>query len=169
MPDTICKKGTARDIIVYLLGQEPSKMYQLEEVKEKRSLSANGYYWALVEKIAKAMTLPKEKVHEQMLRDYGVWEYDSDGSPKWIVLPKNKPKPESVYLYDTGADVVVKGNKSGEEVGRAYIIIKGSHLYNSKEMSNLLKGVVQEAQNLEIETRTPQEIELMIQQMKEKE
>ena len=34
----------------------------------------------------------------------------------------------------------------------------GTHLYNTKEMSQFIDGVVQEAQNLDIETKTPNEI-----------
>ena len=38
----------------------------------------------------------------------------------------------------------------------------GTHLYNTKEMSTFINGVIQEAQQLGIETKTPQEIaELM--------
>ena len=70
--------------------------------------------------------------------------------------------------YDTGADVSVKGANSGEEIGHAYIVIKGSHNYTADEMKRLIDGVIQEAQSLEIETRTPQEIEMMIQQMRDK-
>jgi len=168
MPDTTFK-GTARDVIVYLLGQEPSKMYRLEEVKEKRSLSANSYYQVLVDKIAEKMNLPRDEAHRRMLNDYGTWEYNADGSPKWAIFPDNEPLPNDGYYYDTKAKVSVKGTKSGEEMGHAYIVIRGSHTYDPVEMKRLIDGTVQEAQSLDIETRTPQEIELMIQQMKEKE
>lgn len=48
-------------------------------------------------------------------------------------------------------------------------MIKGSHNYNSVEMKHLIDGAVMEAQQLGIETRTPAEIEQMIQQMKDRE
>ena len=100
-----------------------------------------------------------------MLIDYGTWDYLEDGSPKWVIFPKNKPLPSDGYYFDTKADVTVKGANSGEEQGHAYIVIRGSHTYNSKEMSQLINGVVQEAQNLDIETMTPTEIEQMIREM----
>ena len=40
-----------------------------------------------------------------------------------------------------------------------YIVFKQTHLMDSKEMSRLIEGTVQEAQNLGIETLTPDELE----------
>ena len=144
-------------------------MFEVKPYREKRSLSANAYYQVLVDKIADKMNLPRDEVHRRMLNDYGTWEYNADGSPKWVILPDNEPLPNDGYYFDTKAKVSVKGTKSGEEMGHAYIVIRGSHTYNSVEMKRLIDGIVQEAQNLEIETRTPAEIEQMIQQMKERE
>lgn len=39
--------------------------------------------------------------------------------------------------------------------------MRGSHTYDTKEMSELIKGTVQEAKALGIETATPQEIKEM--------
>lgn len=143
-------------------------LFEIKPWKEKRSLDANSYYWVLVSKIAEVMGKSKEEIHRQMLTDYGTWDYMDDGSPKWVILPKNKPLPSDGYYFDTKADVTVKGANSGEEQGHAYIVIRGSHTYNSKEMSHLINGVVQEAQNLDIETMTPAEINEMIRLMEQK-
>ena len=40
-----------------------------------------------------------------------------------------------------------------------YKVYKGTSEYNTKEMSIFLDGVIQEAQQLDIETKTPNEIE----------
>lgn len=158
-------KGTPLVLISWLTAQQPDKVFEVAEHREKRSKDANSYYWVLVSKIADAVGKPKEEVHKQMLIDYGTWDYLEDGSPKWVILPKSKPLPTDGYYFDTKADVTVKGANSGEEQGHAYIVIRGSHTYNSKEMSQLINGVVQEAQNLDIETLTPAEVEQMIKEM----
>lgn len=160
--------GNKEQLIVYLLEQPKDKVFDLSEHREKRSLSANSYYQVLCDKISEAMKLPREEVHKQLLNDYGTWDYLEDGSPKWVILPKNKPLPPDGYYFDTKADVTVKGANSGEEQGHAYIVIRGSHTYNSKEMARLIDGAVQEAQNLGIETRTPAEIDEMIRLMEQK-
>ena len=154
-------RGRPSDLVAWLFEQPKDKVFEVKEYHEKRSLNANSYYWVLVDQIAKKMNLPPENVHRQLMTDYGTWLYDDNGSPIWVIFPDNKPLPKDGYYFDTKAQVAVKGQNSGEEKGRAYIVIKGSHEYNSKEMYDLIQGAVQEAKQLDIETKTPQEIEEM--------
>lgn len=161
--------GSVLDCIAFLSKQRDGEFeVTTYKPKVKRSLNANSYYWVLVDQIAEKMCLPRDEVHRQMLTDYGTWEKNEDGSNKWVIFPKNEPLPSEGYFYDTGADVSVKGANTGEEMGHAYIVIKGSHEYSPQEMKRLLDGTIQEARQLDIETRTPQEIESMIRQMGEK-
>lgn len=159
-------RGRPSDLVAWLFEQPKDKVFEVSEYREKRSLSANSYYWVLVGQIAEKMNLPREAVHRQLMTDYGAWEKNDDGSPKWVILAENKPLPKDGYYFDTKAKVSIKGQNSGEEIGRAYIIIKGSHEYDSKEMYDLIQGAVQEAKQLDIETRTPAEIQEMIELMK---
>lgn len=159
-------RGRPSDLVAWLFEQPKDKIFEVSEYREKRSLSANSYYWVLVGQIAEKMNLPRETVHRQLMTDYGTWLYDDNGSPIWVIFPENKPLPKDGYYFDTKAQVAVKGAKSGEEKGRAYIVIKGSHEYDSKEMYDLIQGAVQEAKQLDIETRTPAEIQEMIELMK---
>lgn len=152
--------GTVLACISWLSSKKDGE-YEIKPFRQKRSKDANAYYWALIGKIAEVMNQPKEDIHRQMLIDYGTWEYNSDGTPKWSILPENEPLPTDGYYFDTKTKVTVKGQNSGEEIGHVYIVIRGSHTYDSKEMSNLINGAVQEAQNLDIETMTPAEIEEM--------
>ena len=41
---------------------------------------------------------------------------------------------------------------------RTYILMRGSHQYNSKEMSVLIDGLVSECKEHNIETLTPEEL-----------
>ena len=50
--------GTIEQIIQYLFNQDKTKKYEVNEYKEKRSLSANAYCWVLCDKIAKKLTVP---------------------------------------------------------------------------------------------------------------
>ena len=40
--------------------------------------------------------------------------------------------------------------------------MRGSHTYDSREMSELIKGTIQEAEDLGIETLTPRELEQIL-------
>ena len=144
------KIGTPLELIAWLTAQ-PEKRYEIKEYHEKRSLSANAYAWALIGKIADVMRKSKEEVYLQMLKDYGQSE---------IISVKAYIKISGYFKYY-------------EEEGRGYVngrefihykIYKGSSEMDSKEMSILIDGIIQEAQNLGIETIPPSEKERLIQE-----
>ena len=45
---------------------------------------------------------------------------------------------------------------------RVYVVMRGSHTYDTKEMSRLIDGTVQEAKEHGIETLPPDELERMM-------
>jgi hypothetical protein len=143
--------GTPLELIAWLTTR-PEKVYEITEYHEKRSLSANAYAWVLINKIADVLRKSKEEVYFQMLKDYGQSEFVS-------VLSEIDVSGYFKYYEEYG-----KGHVEGREFTH-YKVYKGSSEFDSKEMSILIDGIVQEAKNLGIETRTPQEINQMIQQM----
>lgn len=144
--------GTPLELIAWLTAQ-PEKVYEITEYHEKRSLSANAYAWVLINKIADVLRKSKEEVYFQMLKDYGQSEFVS-------VLSEIDVSGYFKYYEEYG-----KGHVEGREFTH-YKVYKGSSEFDSREMSILIDGIVQEAKALDIETRTPQEINQMIQQMK---
>ncbi len=163
--------GTVLQCIAFLSNQKDGD-FEVKRYFPKRSKAANAYYWALVEQITEVRqkddpNVTKGETHRTLLNDYGSWEKNEDGSAKWVIFPKDKPLPIDGYYWDAKTEVTVKGQNSGEEIGRLYMVVKGSHNYDSKEMKALIDGTVQEAKNLGIETRTPAEIEQMIAEMGE--
>lgn len=131
-------------------------MWEIKEYHEKRSLTANAYAWALIGKIADELRKSKEDVYFQMLKDYGQSEFVS-------VLSDIDVKGYFKYYEEYGT-----GHIQGREFTH-YKVYKGSSEYDSKEMAILIDGIIQEAKQLGIDTITPAERELMIQQMREKE
>ena len=148
--------GDSLKLIGWLSQQNPSAMWEIKEYHEKRSLSANNYAWTLIGKIADELRKSKEDVYFQMLKDYGQSEFVS-------VLSDIDVKGYFKYYEEYGT-----GHVQGREFTH-YKVYKGSSEYDSKEMAILIDGIIQEAKQLGIDTITPAERELMIQQMKEKE
>ena len=142
------KTGTPLELIAWLTTQ-PDKVYEIKEHHEKRSLSANAYAWALIGKIADAMRKSKEEVYLTCLKDYGQSEVVS-------VLASINVKGYFKYFEEWGRGFV------GEKEFIHYKVYKGSSEYDSKEMAILIDGIIQEAQNLGIETITPMEKERLI-------
>ena len=89
--------------------------------------------------------LSKEEVYLQMLKDYGQSEIISMLS---IINPKGYLK----YYEKIG-----KGQVNDKEFTH-YKVYKGSSEYDSREMSILIDGVIQEATQLHIPTLTPKQI-----------
>ena len=125
--------------------------------REKRSLDANSYLWVLCTKIAEAMQTTKEEVYELMIHDYPCYDTLDDGSYITITMLSEI----DVSMLD-GHYQRYKTSKDGKFT--SYIKLKGSSEMDSKEMSVLLNGVVQEAKSMGIETVPPDEIERMNEQ-----
>lgn len=143
--------GNRTDIINYLLYKDDKKIFEIKEVKNKRSLNANSYAWLLITKIAGAMNLSKEEVYLMMLKDYG--------QSMLIPVPKNS-KPDGYFKY---YEFNSRRKMNGVEVD-FYKIYKGSSDYDTKEMSVLINGIVEECKNLGIETLEDQRINQLIEE-----
>lgn len=135
----------------------------LKKWRNKRSLTANAYYWVLVSKISDAIHAPQGVVHNWLLRDYGQLEM-VDGSLLTVMVPETPEAMAKVdrsdlyHLKPTGH--MVEG-KDGKQF-RAYFVMKGSSEYDTKEMATLIDGAVQEAKELGLETLPPEEVQKMM-------
>lgn len=135
----------------------------LVKYRQKRSLDANAYYWKLVTEIAEAVKSSKTEVHNQLLSDYGQLEM-ADGSVVSVMLKEeiDWKKVTQLHLRPT---VNVMENSKGT-LFRCYLVVRGSHTYDSREMSVLIKGAAEEARQLGIETLTPDELQRIINETK---
>ena len=137
--------GTPIQIIQWLYDQEKDKKFEIKEKRAKRSLSQNSYAWELITKIGNVLRKSKEEVYLQMLKDYGQSEIVS-------ILSSIDPKCYFKYYEKIGTGIV--NNKEFTH----YKIFKGSSEFDSKEMTILIDGIIQECKQLGIETLTPDEI-----------
>lgn len=137
--------GTPNEIIKWLLNQDKNIKFKIEKNKEKRSLDSNAYYWQLVTKIADVLRANKEDIHFKMLKQYG--------QVSSIMMLSSIDIRGFVKYYEVESKRVVNDKEF-----TVYKVFKGSSEMNTKEMSNLIDGVVYEAKELDIETKTPKEI-----------
>lgn len=140
-----------------LTASAPKKFdVEIKQHRDKRSNDANSYLWVLCHKIAQAVNSTAVETYRQMVRDYGVWvdRYIEKSFLKEVLLAWSaRGIGFFVELVDT------EPTKDSE--GREYVATRfyfGSSGYDTKEMSVLIDGVVTEAQGLEIETKTPDQI-----------
>lgn len=152
--------GNALQVIRWLSSQDQEQEWEIKKYRKRRSLSQNSYYWQLLTKVADVKRLSKTVVHNMMLRDYGQ-PYGVDGRLVAVTIPDTEKAEQQTLAAETfhlkPTSQVKLGTKN--QMFRTYVMIRGSSTYNTKEMSILLDGLIQEAQNLGIETLTPAELE----------
>ena len=120
---------------------------EIKEYKPKRSLDANSYSWVLQDKIAKKLNRRIDDIHREMVLQYGVLE----------VVSVKKEAVGSIIRFCDYYEILGESELNG----KIFTHIKcglGTHLYNTSEMSKFIEGIVNEAQELGIETKTPDEI-----------
>lgn len=131
----------------------------VKQWREKRSLDANGYYWAMLERCAASLGISKPRAHNLMLRRYGAVE-TMDEQPVYLVLPESEEAAEKALeaeTYHIRPTSQVKTGRDGKQY-RTYMLLKGSSDYDSAEMSALINGLVDECKALGIETKSPEEV-----------
>lgn len=137
--------------LIFRLDKDTVYDVKIDKHREKRSLNANAYLWKLVTEIGDILNKSKEEVYLQMLIDYGQSEMVS-------ILSEIDVKGYFKYYKLAGTSLL-----NGKEFNH-YKVYKGSSEYDTKEMSILLNGVVQEAKNLGIKTKEDYELEKLIEE-----
>ena len=141
------------DVIPKLLKLDRDILYDLKITKHrnKRSLDANAYYWLILGQIADAMKIDKEQLHKDYLKHYGVRTQ--------VMLPV---KGNGYFKY-YDLDGIREINNNRFYVHNVY---KPSSEMNTKEMSHLIDGIVEEAKAIGIETMTPSELQILKEEWK---
>lgn len=137
--------GSAKAIIQWLYEQDSDKFFEIKEKKNRRSLTANAYYWVLLNQLASLMLMDNNAMHSLMLERYGFYE---------VISVRSDVDISGYFKYYS---VVGTGYIDGVQFTH-YKIYKGSSQMDSKEFSVLLEGVRSECEELGIVTLTPQEI-----------
>jgi hypothetical protein len=120
---------------------------EIKQHREKRSLNANNYSWLLSDQLADALRISKEECHFLMLKRYG--------------------QKTVISVIKEGMDILTKAIEYYEQSGETELygkmfyhfkIWKGSHDFDTREMSIFIDGIVDECKEQGIETMTPQEL-----------
>lgn len=121
----------------------------IKKWRNKRSLDANAFMWVIIGQMAQILSSSPEEVYEEMLQRYGILDNDENGH---IVITAradidmSRSKDHWKY-YRTSEDGAWK----------FYLRIKGTSEYDSSEMAYFIERVAEEAQELGIDTSTPDE------------
>lgn len=131
---------------------------ELKKFRKKRSLTANGYYWALVHKISEKNGVSDAWTHNMYLRDCHCLARFEDGTPVTVPVPDTDEAEIEVmnkteyHLLPTSQTIEGKNGRL-----RHYIMLRGSSTFDSLEMNRLINFAVEDAKALGIETITETE------------
>lgn len=124
----------------------------LSKFRQKRSLNANNYAWALLQKLAEERGQTKEEVYREFIKQYGIFR----------PVTVNKEAAETLeYIWQKNGLGWV-----AEETGRTdesvdLLMYYGSSTYNTRQMSRLLDAIVDDCKQCGIETLPPEQLEEM--------
>ena len=144
-------RKTLRETVARL--REGDVELELKKYIEKRSLSANAYFWVLCGKVAEKMGIDKDEVYQAHIVRQGIYK---------VVEINNDAADTFIHAWGmNGTGWLCEKTSVGAE--RTTInAFYGSSVYNKKQMARLIDGLVQDAQAIGIETKTPEEIANMI-------
>ena len=157
--------GNKNKLIAWLCTQDEGAIYDIAPHTEKKTLNQNSYYWKLCGMVAQKMSkdgLTSAAVHNLNLRALGLREMIND-EPICVYIPDTDKAEHEVLNRDTYHIAPTSQIKTGKDgtVFRCYVMLRGSHTFNVKEMTALINLMVQQAQAIGIETLTPAELERM--------
>lgn len=113
---------------------------EIKQFREKRSLNANALFWKGVGLIAEALHRDNWGIYLDLLKNHGEFTYI-------VVKPSAVEKFKETYrLCEEVGEIEINGKK-----GVQLLCFYGSSTYDTKQMSRLIDGMMQELKALDIE------------------
>lgn len=129
--------------------------------RPKRSKNANAYCWELIGQLAERLNITAKEVYRNAIKDVGIYQD--------VELASRAAKTMEHIWQERGLGWIcekIDESKDGNILMRLYY---GSSVYNTAQMSRLIDYIVQDCKTVGIETKTPQEISLLIDDWRNKE
>lgn len=123
---------------------------KVSKTRQKRSLDANAYFWALVDKLAEATGVDVREVYRNLVRDVGGNSY--------IVPVKEIAADHFIGIWEQNGLGWVCDKLGACRNTPGYVNVKcyyGSSAYDTAQMSRLIDLAVQECWQQDIETLPP--------------
>ena len=143
--------------IVEQLKNENKLNIDLKRYREKRSLDANNYFWKLLQELCELAEIDTEEEYKRRIKELGIFRrfrIEKDNVNTFERMWTSQGIAWFCEIFDTE----IIGNTEFKIINAYY----GSSSFNTKQMSRLIDGVVQDCQVYGIETKTPTEIKSLL-------
>lgn len=127
----------------------------IKKARKKRSLDANGLYWASLTELARRLEVSNAYMHNSMIRQYGQPEMYGE-KVAYIMLPdtdETERKALEAETYHIKPTSQTRDGKDGVTY-RAYMLMRGSSTYNTEEFSRLLDGLLEACRSAGVHVMT---------------
>lgn len=152
------EKQNALDMVDAL--QNDRLTLKVAKYRKRRSLDANAYCWTLIGKIAEKTNTPRQDVYRAAIKDVGS---NSD-----VVCVKSEAAESLCRVWErNGIGWQTDTFPSKIDGCTNVILYYGSSTYDSEQMSRLINNIVQDCNQLGIETKPAEEIESLLKSWKE--
>lgn len=137
---------------------------EIKRIYNRRSLDANAYFHFLVNKLARFYNISDDEMKIKMNLQYGTIARDEKNKYIGVKIPANVDIKKFYKYAKWFGDCIEGGIKFNK-----YLFYKQTHTLNTKEMSDLIEGVVQECIDRGIPVKTEKEIKNMVDNWEPKE
>lgn len=143
--------GNALQLVTFLMNSDRTKLWDLKEHKERRSLNANSYFHVLCDKLRQYNRVSMARQKNELIAEFGQLEY-VDGEQ--VVLKSQIPPEKLLEQEHLHLKFITFKND-----GYFYRVCRGTHSYDTAEMAKLIDGTVEACKAAGIETLPPRELE----------
>lgn len=143
--------------LVEQLKNENKLNIELKKYKQKRGLNANNYFWKLLQKICELAEIDTIEEYKRRVKELGIFrrfKIEKDNVKTFEKMWNAQGIAWFCEIFDT--EII---NNTEFKIINAYY---GSSSFNSKQMSRLIDGLVQDCKNYGIETKSQAEIDSLI-------
>ena len=136
--------GSKNQCINWLLESE-ADIFDVKVHKDQRNKKQNDKYWKLLSELSKKVKKGWREIHFDMLKNYSV---------TYEMMVPEETEIRGIEYYEKKSTIIKNGKKF-----TVYHVYTPSHELKTDEFAILLDGLIQEAEQQGIDTRSPEQIE----------
>lgn len=134
---------------------------EVKKHRDKRSDRANRYFWKLLQEICEKQSIDTIEDYKRRVRELGIFRRMTTEVENVKTIEYMWNKNGIAWFIDV-FDTQIINDKEYKILHLYY----GSSSFNSKQMSRLIDGLVQDCKAVGIETKSPEEIQSMLGDMR---
>lgn len=130
---------------------------EIKQHREKRSGNANRYFWELLGEICELKGLNPLEDYKRRVKELGIFRISRVEAKDYLTYKKTWEHWGEAWFCEI-ADTEYLGDREFKVLHLYY----GSSSFNTKQMSRLIDGLIQDCKAIGIETKPQKEIDSML-------